>query len=509
MQIHVFLLFALLLCDVLVRALTGSLHVLPKIFNVIDIPIAGALFLVYLSRRGSVRPPWWQPRITRCIFGFCAVLLVGMLLNPDYIFPEAVASQWIMLLEPLLVFIAIVNLPLTEEHVDTYSRLYNRLLIFEVVVGVLQVPRRIAAGDTELVCGTFRGNAEQYAAILLIAMFYLIASAVLYPKKKKKYMAAIILILVLDVAIDNKASWLGVAIAIGVMVWRLDLVRIPLLRIFGPILFIGGIGVFIALVASHTSDTSGKFTKIVDALRTGKFHSLGKVKAYYDIARSDMDNPYMILVGAGPSNFYSRASRQFYLSPSRLGYMYSNPDMLQDASSSDEPAEVRTKAGKASNSLGGAMSITTMMPYYYKFYGSKQLIYAVGTIQVDSPFSPYAGLLGETGLIGTLLYLGIYGRVLRKLWSWLPVYRDDATVFPMLLSSCGFMIYLLVNSIYGPFLETTRYTTILWSMVGLVTVYVELRQQSEQTEAELAEELMEDEPGPYPALNPARGARAL
>jgi hypothetical protein len=143
------------------------------------------------------------------------------------------------------------------------------------------------------------------------------------------------------------------------------------------------------------------------------------------------------------------------------------------------------------------MEVTTAIPYYFKFYGNgKNLIYAVGSIQVDSPFSPYAGLLGETGIIGTWLYLSIYLFVFSKLWSWLPLYRDDTEIFPLLVSCCGFVIYLLANSIYGPFIETTRYTTILWSMIGLVTIYVQQREQSvfeEQTE-EPIDELVPNRP---------------
>src|SRR5262249_51476823 len=145
--------------------------------------------------------------------------------------------------------------------------------------------------------------------------------------------------------------------------------------------------------------------------------------------------------------------------------MYINPDYLQADRES-------TGSGQASNSAEGMLAITTRKPYYLKFYGSREGIFAIGSRQVDGPFSPYAGLLGETGLLGTWLYMGIYLLVLRQVWGYLSVYREDTRIFPLVTVACGFSVYLLANSVYGPFLETTRYTTILWSVVGLVCVYV-------------------------------------
>jgi hypothetical protein len=40
------------------------------------------------------------------------------------------------------------------------------------------------------------------------------------------------------------------------------------------------------------------------------------------------------------------------------------------------------------------------------------------------------------------------------------------------------MIYILVNSIYGPFLETTRYTTLVWSMIALACIYARAEERA-------------------------------
>jgi hypothetical protein len=131
----------------------------------------------------------------------------------------------------------------------------------------------------------------------------------------------------------------------------------------------------------------------------------------------------------------------------------------------------------ASSSMGGVVNQTSRTPYYDKYYSQSDQVFAIGTIQVDSPFSPYAGLIGETGILGTWLYLSIYVFALKRLWRWLEVCRTNQDIFPLVVTAFGFLVYVLVNSIYGPFLETTRLTTILWSMIALVYSYVRLDQR--------------------------------
>src|SRR5262249_22159692 len=211
MPFHVRLLYLLLMGNVLLRTLTNGFGVLPKVFNVFDIPVVALLFLISLSQRGAGTPaaPWVQT-ISRRLLGFCVVLFLGCVLNPSYIYLPAATSQFVMLVEPLLLYVAIVHLPFTGEQIDGYARLLKKLIIFEVIVGVCQLPMRFKSGDSEAVHGTFPGNAEQYAAFLMVGVFYLIALAVLTPQRRKRYIAAIVVILLLTLSIDNKASWLGV-----------------------------------------------------------------------------------------------------------------------------------------------------------------------------------------------------------------------------------------------------------------------------------------------------------
>jgi hypothetical protein len=385
-------------------------------------------------------------------------------LNLKYFYALAVFSQMLMLLLPLLLFISIVNLPFSEDEIQRYTRVLWKLVVFEICLGLLQLPGRIASGESEDVHGTFTGNAEQYAAFLIIGMFYLIGVAVTQPSKRKKSIAMIVGVLALTISIDNKASWLGLICSMGLVLGRLELLRSRLLKILAPAIFAAVMAAGIYLLATATSGSLTKFSGLAEAVKTGNVKNLGKIKAYFDIAKAYSQSPALALFGAGASNFYSRASQQFYLDAVGLEVMYANPELLQAGALSGD-------SSRASSSMAGVLSKTMHEPYYMRFYSADEQIFAIGSGQVDTPFSPYAGLLGETGLIGFMLYVSIYATVLRRAWALLNRHETVSEIFPMITATCGFLIYVICNSIYGPFMETTRYSTILWSMLALVFLH--------------------------------------
>ena len=73
--------------------------------------------------------PPWVAKISRRLLGFCVVLAVGALLNFKYFYFPASASQVAMLVEPLLLFVALVNLPLSEQQAISFSQLLKRLIL--------------------------------------------------------------------------------------------------------------------------------------------------------------------------------------------------------------------------------------------------------------------------------------------------------------------------------------------------------------------------------------------
>jgi len=85
-------------------------------------------------------------------------------------------------------------------------------------------------------------------------------------------------------------------------------------------------------------------------------------------------------------------------------------------------------------------------------------------------------MLGETGLLGTILYLGVFLRAFRLLGRLVREPSNSQDSYPLVVAAYGALIYILVNSVYGPFLETGRLTTILATLVGAASMLDPRRQ---------------------------------
>jgi hypothetical protein len=226
------------------------------------------------------------------------------------------------------------------------------------------------------------------------------------------------------------------------------------------------------MIVAIASPSLGKFDGLGEAWETDNVMNLGKIKAYRDVFAAFQTYPIMALFGSGPGTFYSRAGQQFYIVSTDIFW---NPSRY-----------LQFLATRKSNSMGGVIEPTVSVePFYKKFYVNDK-IYSVGTGQVDSPFSSYAGLLGETGAIGTVIYLSFYIAIFRRLGRYCSAYRRDPNIFPLITTSIGFLIYTMVVSTYNPWLETGRMTTILWAILAIVCQYAE-RKQSENDKLKAVE----------------------
>jgi len=454
MPLHVILLYALLISNVVLRLFTNKLGILPKALNIADVFIT--IWLVLLSLRYSL-PTSGQGRTFSFggrLVAFNFVILAGAVLNLKFFHAPAALSQFIMWNEPLMLFLAITRLPFTTAQMDGLRRLLVRLIVIEIVAGVLQVPIYLSTGQTEDIIGTFYGNAEQYQGFIMLGVFYLLGRQRDEPESSRKLWAMICGVLVLILLIDNKASWLGVMVSILFVLYlqgRAGALWFLRPRYILPLLLLFAGGVY---VVTKISPSLGKFSGLVEAWNSGNFRNLGKVKAYDDILHAFDKQWHMALVGSGPGNFYSRSGTQFYL----LGMSLNQTDYRT----------VKVFSSRTSNSMGGVISLSTKPPFYEHFYEDRE-IYRIGSAQVDSPFSSYAALVGETGIIGTLLYLSIYVGLLRRLVAAVKEpYSLRPQFYPLAMAGIGLLIYMMVDSGYNNWLETGRMTTIAWALAGLL-----------------------------------------
>ena len=475
MQIHILLLYALLILNTTLRFFTNELGVLPRLFNIADVFLVVLLVLVALLRRDDESTEFLRFKpILRNILLFNVVLVVGALLNLDAVYFRASLSEVVMWNEPILLFLAVMSLPLKGRAIVRFIRILYVLIVVEFVIGILQIPIYVKTGETEAIIGTFRGNAEQYAGFMIMGMFFLMGKIVTQPSRKFRYGAMVLGIMMLTLLIDNKASWAAIGVSTLYLVVKLGSLQS---KMFHRFIAVALFAVFLFLgfsVVTRNSMTLYKFEKIGEAWREGEIRNLGKIKSYFDVVELYKERPVSIAVGAGPATFYSRSSRQFYFKYWQSSYMYSNPWDLSE-----------TANYRQSNSMGGLMQAVAREPYYGRF-SKNQKIYSIGSATVDEPFSSFVALLGETGLLGFGLYLWIYWVVFSALGALLLKYRQDQMILPLLAATLGFMTYLLLNATYQTWLETGRMTTILWAMVAVCFKVDEQMRRHDALEGDVA-----------------------
>src|SRR5262245_50340571 len=273
MNLFGFLLCSLLFLNTTLRFFTNHLRILPKMFNIIDIIFVGLFVLLFVGRKhGLAREGKLIGRLV--VFNF--ILILGALLNMDFFYAPAAMSQIIMWNEPIILFLILVNLPFSRRDFAAFNKLLIFLIIFEFALGLLQVLVYLQTGESEAITGTFQGNAEQYGAFLMMGMLYLMGQAHVEPSTKTRNSIFIIGMLILIMLIDNKASWLGIALSSFYLLHRLGQSIADARHWMKYIcVFVMLFGLAL-LVVVKSSGTLHKYTTIKQAWVTGNVLNLGK-----------------------------------------------------------------------------------------------------------------------------------------------------------------------------------------------------------------------------------------
>ncbi len=470
MQIFSFLLYALLLANVLMKFFTNLLHVVPRVFNIADLMITAILGLMFFATGGRIKN---FKSILVLLFLFDFVAILGNFFNSEYLFPMVAFSQFAMYNGPIILFVFLANIPFRKVHIDKYSKLLYNLIYFQFIVGLLQIPVFLATGQTEAIMGTFYHNAEQYSGFLLIGIFFLFSKSLNSPQFKQNYYILIASMLSLIVIIDNKASWLGIIISMLYIFYKVGDENFQVSKRFKYIILAGTMLTIGGYLITSFSQTTGKLEGLITSIQEGMFNEIGKVKAYDNVFKAFDDHPHMLVFGAGLGNFYSRSSYTYY-DPEYYGAVLSHSSrqtkrQLDRFKTESDKLREKGKTLRTSNSMGGVIDKMNQEPFFAQYYKVPKL--RVGSGQVDNPFSSYNALLGETGILGMILYISIYIIILIKMNKMVRKYRKDTNIFPIAASGLGFMVYILSVALYGQWIDSGRMVTILWSLIALTFRY--------------------------------------
>ncbi len=463
MKIYSTLLNTLLVSNVIIRFFTNRLKIIPRYFNVSDLMITGLLIVSFLIYRVNNHEKLNNGRMFFYLLIFNLICIIGSFLNSRYIYLPAAISQLIMWNEPIILFLILINLPFSLINIDTFRKLLFFLIIVELIIGIFQIPIYLKTRESESIIGTFQHNAEQYAAFLMIGVFYLLGKMTLIRSKKTMHIIYITGILVLILLIENKASWITMAVSLYFLlniIGKAGKEPASRIKIIFFMLLLSSVGY---LTISMTSSTLKKFNNITEAIKTNNILNIGKIKAYGDIFRSDTDNFWMFFVGSGLGTFYSKASTQYYA------------ETYQYYGIADEYNYESQKRGfRESDSMGGIIKQAKNFEPYFKQYYLNRRLFLIYSGTADSPFSSYASLLGETGMLGLIIYFGFYIYIIKNMKFNLKKYFGNSHIFPLITASFGFLLYIIIMGFYNFWLETGRLTTILWSMIAMVVKYDEI-----------------------------------
>jgi hypothetical protein len=338
----------------------------PAIINLIHFPIVAGIFFLTLDKTRNKK----NPLIFGIIILFFVILLSGVINNAGLI---NIFLEFLLFAEPFLLLIILVNIDYSKESIH---KLGKWLLFF----GLVQIPFALyqyivkpasSIGHTgpDAIKGTLLGMGAGHhvmGAIAIICAIYLLYSSHIKPFWLKYALA--ILLLVLPIISDAKQTIFAFLISYGLLgITKIKNPKRVLKYALIMCLFIA----LIFIVGKRLYPTAYFWEKdIMVRGLTQKF-------IVFPIINSQHYSPSGWLLGAGPGHTVGR-----------LGFML-------------------PKYWEVLEPFGATKSPITAMAW-------QQADWTAGVSSVFLPLFSWAGVLGDIGIIGFLVYIYLFWFVYRK-----------------------------------------------------------------------------------------------
>jgi hypothetical protein len=318
-----------------------------------------------------------------------------------------------------------------------------------LAVAAFDLPEFLRTRNPDVVSGTFGDNPYQLVFYLLVVAALLAGIATF----EKRRLAA------------RFAPLLFVAIAATVFLaqYRTVLITTMLtLLVVAAFLSVGrrrglllGAGLLVTFVAMlsfvQRSFPETKFKTVVSTIQsdpwfyfTTRLHSADGLYALYS------DQPRAIVTGTGPGTFSSRAWRTFAIL---------------------ERTRTNVAAPLAEKLTGGNYRTDVADEYVVPRLRDAQTVQ--GSYALTQPFSSYASLLAEVGVLGCAILIGLYGiALLRAGRLTLAAFRTAVPGDPLpalLLAATVAFLVLLQLAAFENWLEVTRLTFPSWILLAVAT----------------------------------------
>jgi hypothetical protein len=431
-----------------VRFFTEQVAVLPRFLNAVDliaVPLLLPLCILWVMVRGR-----WQ------VYGAPVIMLIWLVLIAWTIAWAANAREvhWlgavlliVGLLTPIMFYLILINLGLRQRFSKRMMRLLTLLLLINLVVSTVQALEGIGGTSHDFVFGTFGYNQNQLAFFLIMMVSYLLARW-RHRGLSKLELGILLWSTVLFLLCAFQTLWLVFAASAIVVFGFVTELRTRLFsgRVPQRMLILATAGALAPLIALSTiSFARFEVGATLNQIPT-YFDRLGKVQLLRSVPQIWELRPASILVGIGPGTYNSRAFRSIAIVP------------YSDAGASDVAAALVPPFYRSE------LSARFIIPYF------ERGIFFLSGANTDGPFTSYVSVPLEIGVPGALALFAVYGLAIIQLVRSI---RSNLDVEQRILATWALMGLLMILGLAAidNYLETTRYTMLVWLVVAIWRLY--------------------------------------
>jgi transcriptional regulator with XRE-family HTH domain len=450
------LVLAAIVLLVTVRFFTEVHPVLPRAANFIDIPI----FLVavgVVATQPSVRTGRWYLRTGPLIAAFFVLSLISVVVNIGRVDPAPVIVFIYGFVAPILLY-AVTYRVWPPGNAVTLSRTLVALGIVQLgVVLLVDLPRFVGSHDPDEVSGTFGTNAYQLVFVLLVLVALVVGIATFEPGTRVARFAVPLVasFFVVMLLAQYRALLVSTVVAIFAVAYLLKgrgrgvlAVGVASVAFAGAFYYVATNLSFLRLDAAARS-ISGSPTEYMK----GRAGVVGHVLDMYG------DIPATIAIGSGPGTYSSRAWQTF--------------------AKADSTSRANVVGGYATSLTGGHVYTTDVSEKYVEPQLERGTVQQ-GSRAISNPFSSYASLMAELGVLGAVLIVSIYVGALGRLWRMARgLIRSPRTGDPLpavIIATFVAFLTLLQMAFLENWFEVTRITFVVWMMFAVCCKELDARE---------------------------------
>lgn len=425
----------LLVMLITVRFFTERVVILPRFLNPVDLVIVPILLPIYLIWRSSQTSATIKERKVFALSGLVAASWgLSWIININ-------GAHWLGavllitgLLTPIVFYLILVNFGFEYKSASTILNLLLVLFVINLVIASFDVMIGIEEEAGDFVFGTFGVNQNQLAFFLASMACYYLASW-LFERKANWKIVAFAWGMVLFLLCGFQTMWVILPIAAGFVFVKYGKLS---KRLFLAISISSLVPVLVLtfLTFAHFR----VFYVLMSSFE--EFDQLGKVELVENVGLIWYEHPAAILIGVGPGSFNSRAFRSIAIVPS----------------GAKEGTDVA--AAIVDPFYRSVLSDQYIIPYFIR---GRFLLSGTNT---DGPFTSYVSVPVEIGLLGAVGVFGIYAVVALSLIESL---KKTKSARLRVLASWALinLLMLLGIAMVDNYLETTRYTILVWLSVAI------------------------------------------